>query len=659
VDAILTTRRRTPVAHASGSPSRLSATDRLRAALAADDLLRAADAAMELGPPARDRLPEPLQPAFDTICDAFTLYESGNDDAAREKLQAVGLSSPFLDWKLLLRGLMAHVAGDDARALDNWSRLADGRLAARLAAPLRFALEPAFRTGHPPAVQTTLQRAGDRLIGGLAPGLRALQGMLARGRMADAFRQADFILPELKRDLPHAADRLGDCFRSAIISTGRPDDIERYRPLFGAPADDPTLARLEALAAEDHHAWSTAHRFWQRFEQSIIDNPAWPAADRDRARALVWCRMARNAEETARAGRRLQPNAEACYKLAIQLAPDLPEPYEQSFLMLRERNRVAQALAAGKRLLKRFPDHANALEAMAELCQTRGELSAALEYAQRAVDANPLDARLRNLLADGIRGRARALAALGNLTAAAADLAKALRLRDGRPDVGILVQAAAVAFKAGDAEMAEERVRQAWAVAPAAAAYALAVEAGRLKLPKPLKQRFDTEFAATLAAPPTGPTAAALAAGFLEQCRHGNYVGQKVHEKKVQTFVEAAVTADPGEADLVRLCERCRDLNWMRLLKKAASRGQKRFPKNPFFPFFEAAVHLIEDRLYSPATWKVEPLLEKSRRLAAACASDESVRQLLRDLDDIQRRLAVPAPVVHMLNELFDMFDEG
>ena len=148
------------------------------------------------------------------------------------------------------------------------------------------------------------------------------------------------------------------------------------------------------------------------------------------------------------------------------------------------------------------------------------------------MDANPLDARLRRLLADGIRSRARAHAALGNLADAAADLAEAMRLRDGRPDVGLLAQAAAVAFQAGDAETAEGHVRTAWAIAPAAAAYSLAIEAARLKLAKPLKQRFDTEFAATLAAAATGPAALALAAAFQDQSRHGNYVGQKAMRKR-------------------------------------------------------------------------------------------------------------------------------
>jgi tetratricopeptide (TPR) repeat protein len=633
--------------------------------LAADDPARAADAAMELGPGARDRLPAPLRPTFDAVRTAFARYEAGDDDAARGALQAVGLSSPFLDWKLLLRGLIAYAAGDDGRALDNWSRLAPDRLAARLAAPLRFALDPAYRAAHPPAAQATLQRQGDRLVGGPVPGLRALQGLLARGRLADAFRQAEAVLPDLRRDLPQRpgsagcpAGRLAECFRATIVSHGRPEDVARYRRLFGAPADDPALARLEALAAEDRHAWAAAHKHWQQFAESVADTPAWPPADRGHARALVWCRMGRNAVDAAASGRRLQPNAEACYRKATELAPDLLEPHERLFELLRERGKPAPALAAGKRLLAKFPDHGPTLEALAGLCQAKGDVAGAIDYARRALAANPLDRRLRGRLADAHRARARTLAASGDLAAAAADLGEALQLCDGRPDVGLLAHAAAIAFKRGGADAAEERVRQATAAAPAAAAYALAAEAARLKLPRSLKQRFDAALATALAAPPTGPSAAAVLAVYHDQSRHGTYLGRKGHEKRVQAFAEAAAAADPGEADLVRLCERFRDLGWGRPLKAAAVRGQKRFPRNPFFPYFEAVYHLGQNAAYGPAAWKVEPLLEKARRLAEVAPPDDAVRRLLRDVDEAQRRLATTAPVVHMFQELFDMFNE-
>ena len=61
---------------------------------------------------------------------------------------------------------------------------------------------------------------------------------------------------------------------------------------------------------------------------------------------------------------------------------------------------------------------------------------------------------------------------------------------------------------------------------------------------------------------------------------------------------------------------------------------------------------------FGPAAWKIEPLLEKARRLAAATTPDESVRKLLGDLDEMEQQFAAPAPVLHMLDELFDMFGD-
>src|SRR5919197_1569437 len=99
-----------------------------------------------------------MHPAFDAVLTAFQEYEAGHDEAARGALQQVGLGSPFLEWKVLLRGLLAYSAGDDARAVENWQRLAPDRLPARLAAPLRAALDPAFLHGQPPDAQTRLRR---------------------------------------------------------------------------------------------------------------------------------------------------------------------------------------------------------------------------------------------------------------------------------------------------------------------------------------------------------------------------------------------------------------------------------------------------------------------------------------------------------------------
>ena len=85
---------------------------------------------------------------------AFEQVESGQDEAARETLQGIGLRSPFLEWKLLLRGLQAYWHNDDVRAVENWQRLTPERLPARLAAPFRFRIDAGFRAAQPPATQS-------------------------------------------------------------------------------------------------------------------------------------------------------------------------------------------------------------------------------------------------------------------------------------------------------------------------------------------------------------------------------------------------------------------------------------------------------------------------------------------------------------------------
>src|SRR5581483_9018017 len=96
-------------------------------------------------------------------------------------LQGIGLRSPFLEWKLLLRGLQAYYQGDDTRATENWQRLDAQRLPARLAAPFRFHIDPTFRAAQSPGTQETLQKEVDRLqSSSLLQQLRQLRTTVAR-----------------------------------------------------------------------------------------------------------------------------------------------------------------------------------------------------------------------------------------------------------------------------------------------------------------------------------------------------------------------------------------------------------------------------------------------------------------------------------------------
>src|SRR5262249_22970930 len=134
----------------------------------------AADWAMQLGPSGRAQLPESLHGSFGLLLNAFRQVEQGQDEAARETLQGIGLQSPFLEWKVLLRGLMAYYQKDDVRAVENWQRLSQDRLPARLIAPLRFQIDAAYRRAQAPEVQNRLQKLGDRFQdSSLVPPLRS------------------------------------------------------------------------------------------------------------------------------------------------------------------------------------------------------------------------------------------------------------------------------------------------------------------------------------------------------------------------------------------------------------------------------------------------------------------------------------------------------
>ena len=117
----------------------------------------AADAALQRETAGRALLPVSLDADFDRILLAFQQVEAGKDDDARATLQGIGLRSPFLEWKVLLRGFQAYYANDDARAQENWQRLAPERLPYRLAAPFRFRIDAEFRAAQSPETHTALQ----------------------------------------------------------------------------------------------------------------------------------------------------------------------------------------------------------------------------------------------------------------------------------------------------------------------------------------------------------------------------------------------------------------------------------------------------------------------------------------------------------------------
>jgi tetratricopeptide (TPR) repeat protein len=638
-------------------------------------LAQAADRAVQQEAAGRPLLPEALHADFDRVLKAFAQLEAGQDAAARETLQGIGLRSPFLEWKLLLRGLQAYYQDDDARALENWQRLDAQRLPARLAAPLRFKLDRDYRLAQSPEAQVALQRQADHLQGlTVVQNLRAIQATLAGDEsLARAFRLAESLLPALRAHGPHLPARLASAFYWAVVASGQPDNVPRYQRVFGAPADDPHLARLNALLAEHAGELEEAHGSWQEFERSVAGSPAFPGEQADRVRALVWYHIGQNAarlpdEDQLRVlprhlrdqvrPPRLSPGAEACFHNSIKLAPDQLPTYAALFAYHQQRGHKAKTEKVGRQLLERFPEHGPTLEALGDLTMHEGRYSEALGLYEQAQRTNPLSRQLRGKVSSAHLYRARAHAEEGRFDEARADYQASLAFRDGQ-EYPALCKWAACEFKAGNPERAEELLARALAEVGSglAVSYSMVIETIRLKLPRTLKSRFDREMNAALSAPPSAAAAAAILSMTASHRAAGvTYHGQKTHEKKVLAYVNKAERADFTEAQLASVCDSLLTLKALKPLRTFASLGQQRFPNNPHFPFMEAESYFAAGPDRFPA-WQVRPLLQEARRLAEQMPREPRQQELLETIREREEMMRTLNPFLEFLTGTGSPFD--
>jgi tetratricopeptide (TPR) repeat protein len=619
----------------------------------------AADRAIRLQ--SKADLPVEMHPGFDAVLLAFRLHETGNEAAARGALEPIGLRSPFLEWKVLLRGLLAHAAGDDAQAAENFARLDASRLPARLAAPYRLAVDPAYNAAVPAADASTLAKQHQKLTTGpLVDGLRAVARELGRDRpLGPAFREAESVVPLLRQSAPHLVPRLANCFYHAVIHQGQPDDLPRFRRLFGEPADDPGFHKLLAQVGEQLKDRSGAHAHWQRYDAWLAHNPLkWPADLLARVRAAVWIRLGENAEDAAeeredepamlgffappRKPKRkpLDPPADACYRRAADLAPDWSVAVESLFGALVDANRPADAEAVARRFLARHPDDLRALGALAELVQRAGRATDAAALWLRVLALNPLDTTTRFRAATSLLAAARQTLAAGDADAADAMLGKHRPLLEDRVPAGYPALRSVIAVKRKEPELAAEYRAKAFAVTGGrlGVAYRVFVDSQLGKLKPADKKAADALFKEELEKPPTPHEVNQLIAAYDMYHIDGvAYRGQKTHEKTVLDQVPRCLTAVAPEEDFERLADLLVAKHEWKHAKKVGDAGITRFPQNPFFHLVrtEAGLNTGESEYYA------EQRLRKAKRLAEGSAEPRH-KALVERIDALLTKVALP-----------------
>lgn len=648
-----------------GEPDRAAAVmpgvvdPKARARLAA----HAADAAFAAA--ATGKLPPNAPEDLKSVVAAFADLEAGRDDDARNKLAAIGFTSHYAEYRLMLRGLQAYYANDDARARDNWGRLDPARLPAKWVAAYRAAIDPGYRDAQPPAVQSQLRKQIDTLQPTTSHELRAFARQLENHRLDAAFRTLGLLLPRLRAQMPDLVPKLADCVRGAIIHHGHPADLDKVLRLFGPPPDDPDLLRVEAIALEERRMLLEANLTWEKYEKWLAGSPRFGDL-KNRARALIWERMGRNAfrqqdwvleEIAAELGGglppppKMKPPADACYRKAIALAPDLKSARDGLVELFLETRQNDDAVAAMRDLLAHYPDDLFTLRKLAELLQ-KSDAVAGREYARRALAQNPLDRELRAMAASSHRAASRVLMASGDFAAARADFAAALDLG---PETAAFTHAASAVLEhlAGRPEAAEQSLAAGFAAARhrMEVVYAFMVDATRAKLAKKLRAASEAEFAAALKGPTDPATVLALADGIWRATTSGReYYGAKTHAKKIQTLFDKALS-DRGltEDDFIRACEIAREMKWHRAFRKAAESGHHRFPKNPVLTFALARSYASEGPGGRNA-WRLMDMLKETRRQLETLPAERRDPKLTAELDELQKLFGAANPFLSILH---------
>ncbi len=572
-------------------------------------------------------LPDEWKPHCDAVLAGFRAYESGNDEAARTALAAIPLGSPFLEWKVLLRGLIAYTNGDDARALENWGRLSDDRLPARLAAPLRAKLDPNFRPGQSHEQTNALLHRAELLVDTpLAIAIAALRNELRRGHaLVAAFRHAESIAVRCKHDEPVLFRRIARLFYRAILDHGEPSDISRYRKVFGQPPDDPEFLKLEAQRLERTHNASDSNQCWSSYERWLAGNPLrWPDDLVRRARAVLFHRIAENIADDvpslqdelfrlmnrgtlASGARNLAPapvDPVAQWEKACELAPGWEPPARALFEHSLEQKDLDRAMTVARRFLDSEPTAIWAIDGLADSYAQTGQVRLALDLRLQALRAKPLDRDSQQDVAEAYFATARVEMIAGNFASADATLLEGeSHCRLTHPTTWTVLRSA-IARSAK--RIAEADALQAEAESDpnklTVCRFQFAASAVLAKWKPAQKKLVDQAFAAALAEPANPVVAAQLIVAMQQYIDFGiDYRGRATHQKKIVAYAIASADSNAPVLELERVAMHLQFAGEFAAMTKFATVCSRRFPLNPIFPMAMAQALIIKAKGKRPS----------------------------------------------------------
>lgn len=358
---------------------------------------------------------------------ALAAYCAGDLAAAAEHLGAIPFRSPYRDFAILLKALLAYPE-DPERSERLLAGIDDASAFARAAAAARLALLPEAELVEALAAVDEPSRRFATALRGWSAERYALWARLYRhGDEAAALEARLSVL------LEHRAE-LGDRWsRQQLIRYA-------YHHL-PEPLDETLTARLTAADRALLAAWQTerdhpddpeaALDAWQHVIATLraAEEPT-PGSSAALPIAVIQ-RYIATGLQLAHTGRAHE--AEAALAESVALDPDYAPGHRLLIEHLRGQGRPQQAREAAEAALARWPQAPELLQAALEAALDEQALEAAAGYAQQLLERDPINRRARTALHDALIARARSCAAAGDPDEARRALAEAARWSDSSP----------------------------------------------------------------------------------------------------------------------------------------------------------------------------------------------------------------------------------
>jgi hypothetical protein len=573
--------------------------------------------------------PEAERPAIQAVLKAFHTYSQKDDEVAKAALNEIGMTSPLIEWKLLLRGLMAYDANDDARALENWRRLDASRLPSRLAAPFRAKLDAEFVMSLHPSVAARLPDQFARLQGNpLMDSLHLLRKELsgAQKKLSKCFQILEKLSGLVRTQQPKLWARLAEILYWSITKQGEPEDMPKYLRIFGRYPSDPDFHRINAMGYE-HNVIPEAITYWTKYEQWLATKPAAvPATLVNNIRGKVLLHIVGLIEEGNQQGGapndlmeafrmimggRADPTAyglDAKLKLpdpikyleaAQKLAPDDEDITVGYVEALFERGQGENALITADTYLAGYPDSLPVLKTAFMVASTEHEYVKCYEYAGDMFRINPLDPEsMDRLLVTRFIVTQHQLIK-GELTEAKKLLSLEIPQKNSWLEAAFGVFKVLLAWKQKDAALAQDELTKAREVQDNAAVvkFLLGTMMGLMKFKPAERKPYEAELAEMWKTTLPYEHVEKLFKLFIFWQIYGlDFRGLAANQKKTQASLLEALSLDPKleEANVVPFAQGIslgfKDEKFaIKYLETAA----KRFPKSFHFPLLLAEFYYL------------------------------------------------------------------